>query len=1078
MQNTNIETLPETVEGYQLSPQQTYIWQLQEQDKNQHYRVQMSVIIDGNLNREVFKLAVEKVVNRHEILRTNFKNVPGLTLPLQIINPKNSSYYQELNLSQLDLPTQQAKCKELFQESKNINFNFAQDSLLNTYILTLSSHQHLLLISLPAICGDVKSLQNLVSEIKSLYTDNLASSEITEEPLQYVDIATWQQELLTSSDSELGKNYWQQQDISAGINLKLPWQKQPIPSQEYQPGILSQKINSSLVEKIKLFGDKFTTPLDNLFFACWLILVSRLTSESELIIGTAFDGRPYQELESAMGLLAKYLPITIELDNQQTIINLIEQIAANKEEAKQWQQYYNWEQINKFDNLAVGFDYQEIKLQPSNQNINWLIDKIESYLDKFNLRLSCIENQGNWQLNFYYNSNLFSSVNIASVAAQFETLLANVISEPDTAISKLNILPEKDYQQLIYEFNNTQTEFPQNKLIHQLFEQQVKINPDNIAVVYEDKQLTYKELNARTNQIAHYLQQNGVVPESIVAICLERSLEAIISILAVLKAGGAYLPLDPNFPTQSLLTRLEDAQAQILLTNSAIQQQHPTLTAPVVINLDTNQAEISNHNSENPNIQITEENLAYIIYTSGSTGQPKGVAIEHRQILNYLYSIQQRLNLPKIASFALVSTLAADLGNTSIFPALCSGGCLHLISNERATNGEALADYFRQKPIDCLKIVPAHLEALLTSEFAADLLPKVRLILGGEACSWELIKKIQSLNPECIIINHYGPTETTVGVLTYQVEQIDTNSQTVPLGKPLANTQVYVLDAQLQPVPIGVPGELYISGAGVARGYLNHPEITNEKFIQHTFHDSISQRLYKTGDLVRYHADGNLEFLGRIDNQVKIRGFRIELGEIEVELSQHPDIQQAVVIVNADEYNNQKLVAYVVPENHSQLTSNQLRDFLKETLPEYMIPSVYVFLKALPLTANGKIARQSLPAPEQVKPELAATYVPPKTEIEKTLAEIWAEVLRLEKVGIHDNFFDLGGHSLLLTQVTSRLYNALGVELSLRQIFATPTIAELVVLVAEKQIEQTDSQLLEQILAELEILPDSEISNI
>jgi non-ribosomal peptide synthetase component F len=730
MQPTNIETL----EGYQLSPQQTYIWQLQQQDKNISYYLQTSVIINGNLNIEILKLAIEKVVNRHEILRTNFNNVPGLALPLQIINPDNTSYYQELNLSQLDLPTQQAKIEELCQELNNSHFDFEQGSLLNIYFITLSSHQHLLLISLPAICGDVKSLQNLVSEIQSLYTDNLASSEITEEPLQYVDIATWQQELLTTNDSEVGKNYWRQQDISAGtnINFKLPWQKQTIPIPEYQPGILSQHIISQLVEKSKLFGDKFTTSLDNIFFACWLILLARLTNKSELIIGIAFDGRPYQELESSMGLLAKYLPITSKLDNQQTIINLIEQIAVSKADAQQWQQYYNWQQINdNADNLAVGFDYQEIKLQTSNQNANWLIDKIESCLDKFNLRLSCIENQGNWQLDFHYNANLFSKANIANLATQFETLLTSAIFRPETKISQLNILPEKDYQQIIYQFNNTQTEFPRNLLIHQLFEQQVKINPDNIAVVYEDKQLSYKELNTRANQIAHYLQQNGVVPESIVAICLERSLEAIISILGILKAGGAYLPLDPNFPTQSLITRLKDAQVQILLTNSAIQQQHPTLSTPVVINLDTNQAEINNQNSENPQIQITGENLAYIIYTSGSTGKPKGVAIEHQQILNYFYSIQQILNLQKIASFALVSTLASDLGNTSIFPALCSGGCLHIISNECATNGELLANYFRNNSIDCLKIVPAHLEVLLTSDYAADVLPKSRLILGG-----------------------------------------------------------------------------------------------------------------------------------------------------------------------------------------------------------------------------------------------------------------------------------------------------------------------------------------------------------
>ncbi|MGB3656113.1 MAG: condensation domain-containing protein, partial [Rivularia sp. (in: cyanobacteria)] len=740
MQSTNIESLQETIEGYQLSPQQTYLWKLQADNNCQPYRVQASIIIKDNLNRDILQLAIEKVIERHEILRTNFKNVPGVSLPLQVINSENTLNYQEFNLTELDLPAQQQKCEELYDKFKTITFNFAQDSLLHIYLLILGSQQHIMLISLPSLCGDTTSLENIVNEISNLYYANLESTEIPEEPLQYVDISAWQQELLTTADAEIGKNYWQQRDIDNGRNIKLPEEKHTVEGRNYQPSIFSKQLESSLVEKINHFTDKCTIAPDNLLLACWLILLSRLTRESEFIIGTAFDGRQYEELKSAIGLLAKYLPIKTTLYSQQTIFDLVEQIAENKPEAEQWQQYYNWERIVNDNNLTFAFDYNQLKLEQNNQDIYWLINKIESSIDKFKLRLACIEQQDKLRLYFYYDADLFATENIQNLAAQFETLLKNIISTPEIAISKLNILPEKDYQQLIYQFNNTQTEFPQNQLLHQLFEQQVKINPNHIAVVYENQQLTYRELNTRANQVADYLQKNGVVPETIVAICLERSLEAIIAILGILKAGGAYLPLDPNFPTQSLLNRLEDAQAQILLTDSSIQQQHPTLTTPVVLCLDINTAEIANFNSENPDSKITAENLAYIIYTSGSTGKPKGVAIEHRQILNYLYGIQQRLNLSQIASFGLISTLAADLGNTSIFPALCSGGCLHIISNERATNAEALASYLRQHTIDCLKIVPTHLEALLTSEVAADILPKKRLILGGEACSWELIK--------------------------------------------------------------------------------------------------------------------------------------------------------------------------------------------------------------------------------------------------------------------------------------------------------------------------------------------------
>ncbi|MBG1270226.1 non-ribosomal peptide synthetase [Nostoc sp. WHI] len=1076
--------MQETLEGYQLSPQQKYLWQLQQIDNPQTYRIQLAVMIQGNLNRKILKVAIEQVVNRHEILRTNFKTLPGLTIPLQIIGEGNISWHSELDLSQLSLQARQTKVDEVFQQLKVKSFNFEQGSLLHISLLLLSANQQIMLLCLPALCSDVTSVQNLVDEISRSYRACLQSEEIAKEPLQYVDIAEWQNELLTTADGEIGKTYWQQQNVSIGINVKLAWEKEIIKFKEYQPQIISIKMNPTLEESINKFVEKHEFSLEKLLLACWQTLLWRLTGNAEFIIGTAFDGRRYQDLQPSIGLLTKYLPFQVKLDNKQTISQVTQQIIDNSREANQWQEYYHWEQIKNFNEQSVfqplpfGFDFYQISIEQVSKNIIWSISQINFYLDKFKLNLSCIY-KDDLQLDFYYDAHLFTAENIQSLAAQFERLLESAIANPDMSISQLDILTARERQQLLYGFNNTQTDFERDKLIHQLFEAEVESYPNHIAVVYESQQLTYTELNQRANQLAHYLQQLGVKPETVVAICLERSLEAIIAILGILKAGGAYLPLDPNFPTASLIERLQDAQAQVLLTNSAIQQQHSALSTPIVLCLDTAEEKITSQSHENLLSNVTTENLAYIIYTSGSTGKPKGITIEHQQILNYLHSIQQRLKLPTGASFALVSTLAADLGNTAIFPALCSGGCLHIISGECATNGQALADYCRQHPIDCLKIVPSHLEVLLTSPSTSDLLPKARLILGGETCSWELIKKVQQFAPDCMIFNHYGPTETTVGVLTYRVEQIDLSSQTVPLGKAIANTQVYVLDSQLQVVPIGVPGELYIGGAGLARGYINQPELTAEKFIDNPFDKLRSPRLYKTGDLARYLPNGNIEYLGRIDHQVKIRGFRVELGEIEAVLSRHPAIYNSVVVAHEDESGNQHLIGYVVPNSKLEIPkSSNLRDFLKQKLPDYMVPAVFVMLKTLPITSNGKVDRKALPAPEQVRPELEATFVPPRTEVEQMVAVIWSEVLGLEKIGIHDNFFDLGGHSLLLTQVTSRLYNAFGLELSLRQMLATPTIAELAIIIAEKQLEQADNELLEQMLAELEQMPEDQIPSI
>ncbi|HEY9832687.1 MAG TPA: amino acid adenylation domain-containing protein, partial [Stenomitos sp.] len=585
--------------------------------------------------------------------------------------------------------------------------------------------------------------------------------------------------------------------------------------------------------------------------------------------------------------------------------------------------------------------------------------------------------------------------------------------------------------------------------IHHLFEQQVERTPDNIAVVFENQQLTYAELNAKANQLAHYLKQQGVGAEVLVGIYAERSLNSIIALLGILKAGGAYLPLDPALPQESLIFRLQDAKVPVLLTQPELLKRKDAATQSVIY-LDADWETIAQESDANPISERTPENLAYVLYTSGSTGQPKGAAIEHRQILNYLYAILEKLELPAGANFAMVSTFAADLGNTVIFPALCTGGCLHIVSQDRASDPEALAEYFQHHPIDCLKIVPSHLATLLTSSTSASILPRQCLVLGGEAASWNLIEKVQQFVPNCRILNHYGPTETTVGVLTYSVKSKHNsyNTKTVPIGRAIANTQVYLLDEQLQPVPIGVPGELYIGGAGLAREYLNRPELTAEKFITVKNlggQDAHPTRIYKTGDKARYLPDGNIEFLGRVDNQVKIRGFRIELGEIEAVLSQHPEVLQTVVIVREDDPGNQRLLAYFVPKGKQacSCSTQKLRRFLKKKLPDYMIPSAFVRLKTLPITPNGKVDHRALPAPDSARPELEKSFVAPRTSTEEVLAAIWADVLGLKQVGIHDNFFELGGHSLQAIQLVSKISVAINLDWSVKLLFSHPTIAEL-----------------------------------
>jgi amino acid adenylation domain-containing protein len=980
----------------------------------------------------------------------------------------------------------------MIQQEQWLLFDFEQGPLVRASLITLSVHQHVLLIGLPALCADRGTLKNLVQELGLAYSANatsptpLNSGSLNDadesEVVQYLQFSEWQHELLEDPEAEAGHAYWQQQDFSAIATTTLPFATHLGNPAEFEPGAVTVKLDSEISAKIAKIAQQQQTSVDIILLSCWQVLLWRLTG-SDVMIGTGCDGRKYEELQGAMGPCSKCLPIGSHLTPDLRFSEVLQQVGQATQEAAEWQEYFNWEpsDLAEQQSCPVNFEFTA-SVAYTAADVSFSLERLLAWSDRFQIKLACsLQDQG-LSITFAYNANCFTTDAIQQFAEQFQVLLDNALEHPDTAISQLEILSDRDRHQLLVEFNSTQTDFPQDKCIHQLFEEQAAGTPEAIAVVFEEQHLTYAELNARANQLAHHLQGLGVEPEVRVGLCVERSVEMIIGVLGILKAGGAYLPLDPALPSQGLANRLQDAQPTVLLTQQRLIDHLPEHSAQIIC-LDTDWKKIAQERIQNPTSQVTVENLIYILFTSGSTGRPKAVAVEHRQLLNYLYGILERLDVSAGASFALISTIAADLGNTMIFPCLTTGGCLHVLSQACASDPEVLADYGDRYSIDYLKIVPSHLQALLTCSRPEAFLPRQKLILGGEAASWELIEQICSYAPDCQILNHYGPTETTVGVSTYPVEsKLAPEETVVPLGRPLANTQIYLLDQHLQPVPVGIPGEIYVGGAGVARGYLNQPELTAERFITHPFSQAFSQepeaRLYQTGDLARYRPDGTIEFLGRTDNQVKIRGYRIELGEIEAVLSQHPSVRSTVVLAREDEPGQLRLIAYVVPRQGQSPTTSDLHRFLQEQLPEYLIPSAFVLLKALPLTANGKVDRQALPEPDLSRPELAETFVAPRTPTEEILAGIWTDVLGLERIGIHDNFFELGGHSLLATQVMSRSRQAFGVELALRQFFEAPTIADLSIAITQNLAEQADSDLLTQLLAELEQLPEDEVRSV
>ncbi|RUS95283.1 hypothetical protein DSM106972_090590 [Dulcicalothrix desertica PCC 7102] len=1032
-----------TGNAFRISPQQKHVWLLQESDNSHSYLSQIGVHIEGDIQPDILKAALESIVNRQEIFRTNFYCLPGDTVPVQsIIESKTVSIYN-YDFSGLAAQEQQTKINALFEEARLQDINLEKSQILHIALIKLSSYEHILFVSLPVLCADWVTLNNLVYEIGRSYTAYLHGQEISDESMQYADISEWLNELLESEDTKTGIEYWRQQNISSLLNLKLPLESQPSGKERFEPQSLSLNINSDTVVKIKKLAQKYNTSISAFLLACWQVLLWRLTEKSEVVIGTACEGRKHQELKNAFGLLAKYVPIHFNLKANFKFQEVLEQISRSLHNIDTWQEYFAWELAVTDTDLAPHFfpfcfDFTEQAEKYTTGDVSFSVYKQYACTDRFKVKLSSVCRDDFLLLDFFFDSSLFLVDDIKTLSEQYCTLLESAINNPEAAISDLEILSKIQQQQLLIEFNNTKTDYPEHKCIHQLFEEQVERTPDSIAVVFENEHLTYAELNARSNQLAHELQELGVKPEALVAIYLEPSLEMVIGIFGILKAGGAYVPLDSSYPQERLAFMLEDAQVQLVLTQQKLVKSLPDKSR--VICLDKDWEAITYDSNKKPVSTVKPENLAYVIYTSGSTGKPKGTMISHQGLVNYVTWCAKAYAVADGEGAPVNSSIGFDATITSLFSPLLVGQKVILLPENQKI--EYLSNLLSSKnDFSLVKITPAHLEIL------SELLPQNQVptrtkafIIGGEALPPTSVAFWQTHAPHTKLINEYGPTETVVGCCVYEVPQQSSLANSIPIGRPIANVQLYILDEYLQPVPIGASGELYIGGAGIARGYLNRPELTAEKFIPNPFCQEKGGRLYKTGDLACYLPDGNINFLGRVDSQVKIRGFRIELEEIEAVLKQHPQVQKAVVIVREDTLGNKRLVAYVIPDQ-KQSTTGELSDFVKQKLPEYMAPNIFVFIDTLPLTPNGKINHSALPVPDTSK-SLEKDFVLPRTQTEEILATIWTQVLGLKQVSIYDNFFELGGDSIQSIQITARA-NQAGLQISPRQLFQHQTIAEL-----------------------------------
>ena len=1047
-------------QGFRLSPQQKHLWLLQQEGSSCPFRAQCALLLEGELNRAALREALHMVVNRYEILRTTFPLLPEMNLPLQVISETSLLSYNELDLSSWETVEQEAKIDTLFWNQEGLSFNFEQGPLLYVCLLTLSAQKHMLFISLPALCSDAATLTILAQAIIHSYTATLGEEELTGDQVQYVDLSEWQNELLEAEETEIGRVYWREQQISALPQLKLPFDNQPFGQAEFDPRFLTVPITQNIATKIDALVQRYHTSASVFLLACWQVLLWRLTEQPDILSGVAYNGRKYEELKEAVGIFTKYLPFHSHLEEGARFSAILEQVNEATGEIYQWQEYFSLEQLQSNNPASfptffpASFDFFEYPSQFSARDVSVSIYKQYTCVDRFKVKLSCNRRGDSLITEFHYDSGVFQLEDIKRFARQFHTLLEGVINNPEAVISELEILDDIERERLLFELNSVNSDYPKDKCFHHLFEEQVERAPNSIAVVFENQQLTYAELNARANQVAHYLQKLGVGPEVPVGICIEPSLEMIVGLLGVLKAGGAYVPLDPLYPRERLAYIVQDAKITLVLTQMHLLPAIPEHAK--IVCLDSRPEFLVQESEANLLGLITAKNLAYVIYTSGSTGRPKGVLIEHGSLVNFKAAMSAAIYM-RHATAPLHATLNAQLtfdASVQQLVLLLDGHTLHVLPEWLRRDSYAFVSYIRHRAIDLLNCTPTQLQTLLTAGLldASEHVPLL-ILVAGEAIPDSLWQHLAETD-RVVFYNIYGPTECTVNATTCEVV---THVTQPSIGRPLANYQIYLLDRNLQPVPIGLPGELYIGGSGLARGYLNRPELTAEKFIPHPFsREELGVRLYKTGDLARYLPDGNIEFLGRIDHQVKIRGFRIELGEIETTLSQHPAVRETVVVAREDESNHKYLVAYIVSAQKSAPTPSVLRSFLQEKLPEYMIPAAFILLKALPLTPNGKLDRLALPSPDQSRPELGKAFVAPRTPQEEVLSAIWSQVLGIKLVGIDDNFFALGGDSIRSIQAQSRARER-SLSFSLQQLFQHQTIRELTQVLNTEQLSSTEA---------------------
>ena len=1024
------------------------------------YNVPCRAWLTGSLDVEALRRALAELVARHETLRTRIGTVDGH--PVQVILPPGTIDLPVTDLTDLPRADQQAVVRRLATEEARRVFDLARGPLIRASLLRLSDTEHALLLTLHHLVSDGWSVGVLFRELGVLYEASVRGvpSSLAELPIQYADYAVAQREWLQGPVLERELAYWRRQFATLPPPLELPTDRPRPAGGAHRGARTTFTIPAALVRQLHaLAAREDATPYMTLL-AAFKALIARYTGQVDIVVGSPIAGRTRPETEGLIGFFVNTLALRTDVSGDPTFLELLARVREAALGAFAHQEL-------PFERLVEDLGPQRdlthaplfrvmFVLQSTPRSRRQLPGlelrhiEIDKGMANFDLTLKLSTEGEGLRGVISYDADLFHAATVEGMARHFLVLLDSVVEDPSRRVSALPLITAGERAQALAEWNATASEYPRDRCVHQLFEDRAARTPEAPGVIMGDRQLTYGELNARANRLARRLRHHGVGPDTAVGLYGDRSPELMVALLAILKAGGAYLPLDPTYPDERLRGMLQDAGARVLLADPGLLERGLARLLPAgttVVPLGA--AEDSDHDAgENLPGSSTALNLAYVMYTSGSSGTPKGVAVPHRALVNFSLAAAREYRMTAADRVLQFASLGSDISADEIFPAWASGAAVVLRAPGPPPAAAELVEAIRRAGVSVTSLPTAYWHGWVEElSLVSQRLPAtLRLVIvGGERAHAAALERWRLLAGPVRWLNTYGPTEATVEATAYEPPSASGEGRVreVPIGRPVANTRVYVLDQAMEPVPVGVAGELYIGGDGLARGYVGRPGLTAERFVPDPFAAEAGGRLYRTGDRVRMSRDGQLVFLGRVDDQIKIRGFRVEPGEIEAVLAEHPAIRACAVAAQVAPAGEIRLVAYAVPAREPAPDRGELRRFLAKRLPEPMLPTEYVLVDALPLLPNGKLNRRALPAVHDTRSRADVGYVAPRTEIEAAIAAIWAAVLRLERVGVHDNFFDLGGHSLLATQVVARVRAQLEVELPLRSLFEAPTVAGL-----------------------------------